>query len=430
MRRYVLGLLLLSGCYWKTPTHDPQGADDTTDPASADAGDVDPRDDQDGQTGIETVDFDAGVAVLSDGAVVPLDAIALSDATEPLDAFMSARDTGVEAGPACSCSAAKPVCIPASGTCVQCTADSQCSAGTYCQTSPASPLVNTCVQCRQERDCTGGKHCLVETGQCVACLNANHCAGLPSTSACDEVTHQCRACTADAECSNIPGRAVCQAGTCVQCAGSKRAACGEDRPACSTTSFMCETCKADSDCSRFNKVCDEASAKCVECTVDSEAARCGMRSCNPATFTCTQTNRGSVDVCLPCLADSECVSNHRCIALTFGGASQGGFCLRQESATCVEPYSTRITRASLSRAASANYCGFSEQRTSCPAIRALLSNRACPNGSTDCDAPGAMCGTVGTLMQRCTYACTLSAECPAAAPCPTAGTNRYCGKSM
>lgn len=424
MRRIALGLLLLNGCYFTTPTHPADPEDDTMEPSVVDGGT-----DDDAPVGVE---LDADAPAVTDGGTALFDALPLSDALIPFDAPFATSDAMVDTGPTCSCTPARPVCLAASATCVQCAQESDCSGGTHCQTSPTSSLVNTCVQCRQESDCSGGTHCLVSTGQCVACLNASHCASRAAASACDTTTYQCRPCTSDNECASVPGLNVCQAGTCVQCAGAKRTACGEDRPACNATTFSCETCKADSDCSRFNKVCDEASARCVACTVDTEAARCGNRSCNPATFACTQTPRGSVEACSPCVADSECMTDHRCIALNFRGEALGGYCLRREptGSGCAQPYPIRITRASLSRAPSANYCGFSEERTSCDAIRALLTNKGCPGGATECEAEGAVCGTVGTFIQRCSYTCTGSAECPAFAPCPTSGTNLYCGKSM
>jgi hypothetical protein len=408
-----------SGCYFVPPTH-PAPRKDGAVVLDDDAGEfTEPVEGLDGGVGP-----DGGLEPPMDGGVNNV------DATTSFDSATS------DSGPAplvdaalCNCTDPQKLsCVASSRTCVQCQEDSECGAGKHCQ-----PSSNTCVECLGETDCTGGKHCLVAAGQCVACTGPEHCAGKATASYCDPGTHMCTNCRAgmDTDCANVPGLNVCQAGTCVQCAGAKRDACAtEDKPACSATTFTCDTCKADSDCTRFNKVCDEASARCVACTIDSEAARCGTRSCNPATFSCTQTNRGSLDVCLSCVADSECKSDQRCIALNFGSEPQGGFCMRRQSAACAEPYGIPITRTSLSKAASATYCGFSEQRTSCDAIRALQTNQQCSGGASDCDAAGAVCGTVGTLVQRCTYACTGSAECPTFAPCPTTGMNPYCGKSM
>jgi hypothetical protein len=233
-----------------------------------------------------------------------------------------------------------------------------------------------------------------------------------------------------ADCSNVPGLNVCQAGTCVQCSGTRRDACGETSAACST-SFTCEGCKADADCQRFGKVCAEAKGSCVACTVDSEAAQCGAKSCNPATYACTQTDRASVDVCGKCVADSECKADHRCIPMNFRGESRGGYCMKRLSIGCSRPFAAApIKRASLSGAAIEDYCGISEGATTCEAVLALLAGRPCADGdASNCGAEGALCGNVnGQIPPRCSYSCETSSDCPANSPCPVAGMDRYCGK--
>jgi hypothetical protein len=347
-----------------------------------------------------------------DPAAGDLDASADPDAepdAEPdLDASDEAReDAQPDTRPACTCAdPEQPICIEATGR---------------------------CVQCRETKDCAAGKHCLAATGQCVGCLDASHCAGKASASFCDPATNACTGCRegVDADCNNVPGLNVCQGRACVQCAGARRDACGEAAPACSA-SFSCEACKADSDCQRFGKVCDEGKRACVACTIDSEAAQCGNNSCNPATQACTGTDRGSVDLCGRCLADSECKADHRCISMNFQGASRGGFCMKRASnGGCSPPFGAApIKRASLSGAAAEDYCGIAEAVTSCEAVLALLADRTCPAGqASQCGAEGAVCGNVNHLTPpRCTYVCETSIDCPANSPCPMSGTDKYCGK--
>jgi hypothetical protein len=329
-----------------------------------------------------------------------LDASA-EDAAES-DAEANASDAAEqEAGEApCTCSAPAPFCVPDGGG---------------------------CVECRDNADCRSGSYCLTDTGQCVGCLNANHCASQPAASVCDMETHRCSPCRPgmDADCSNVAGAKLCNAGTCVQCIGDRRDACGEDKAVCNAQ-FMCAGCSADGDCQRFGKVCDEASGRCVACTIDSEKAQCGTKSCNPASKQCTDTDRESVSVCNKCVADSECKADHRCIELSYGGASRGGYCM-QRAGSCAPPFQApAIRRASLSGAAAEDYCGIAESRTSCEAIMALQAAQACSE-PTQCDAPGALCATINAG-KACTYACETSFECPSGILCNGTAPDRYCGK--
>ena len=373
-------VLVLAGCYAMPSKHQVSEA-----PTGVEGGQL-----------VEPVENDAGDDPDAEPA---LDGGAHPDADAP-------QDAQVDAGPRCDCTdPEQPICIEATGL---------------------------CVQCRRPSDCEPGEHCLVATGQCVGCLDSTHCAGRASASFCDPATNVCTGCRdgVDSDCSSVPDLNVCQAGRCVQCAGARRAACGETAAACSA-SFACEGCKADADCQRFGKVCDEGSGRCVACTVDSEAAQCGGKSCDPAGHVCTQTDRASVELCTPCLADSECKANHRCIPLSFQGAARGGYCMKRVSSGCSEPFGAApIKRASLSGAASDDYCGLIEDSTSCEAILALLGNRICATGdAAECGAAGAVCGHVnGLTPPRCSYACEVSAQCPTSIPCPVSGSDKYCGK--
>lgn len=221
---------------------------------------------------------------------------------------------------------------------------------------------------------------------------------------CSEGTHRCNV---TATCANTDG--------------------GYD---CKCASVSCEACKADADCQRFGMMCDEAAGTCVACTIDSEAVQCGGKSCNPVTHDCTQTDRASIDVCGRCVADSECKSDHRCIPMNFRGASRGGYCMKPLSSGCSQPFGVPIKRASLSGAASENYCGINEGSTSCEAVLALLLDRVCADGqASQCGAEGAVCGNVnGLTPPRCSYACEGLIVCPETIPCPLSGTDRYCGK--
>lgn len=74
-----------------------------------------------------------------------------------------------------------------------------------------------------------------------------------------------------------------------------------------------------------------------ECDPGSETATlpgdCGSFSCDPQTFACSGTRRGSVGVCQPCVADSECQPLNgvttRCVRATWlaNEGREGRYCL-------------------------------------------------------------------------------------------------------
>jgi len=66
----------------------------------------------------------------------------------------------------------------------------------------------------------------------------------------------------------------------------------------------------------------------------------------------------------------------------------------------------------------------------CPAVRALLNDQRCPNGTDEECPPSGICREVGNLQNRCTYVCGLDAQCPADPPaddCNGSGDDLYCG---
>src|SRR5690606_31399416 len=46
-------------------------------------------------------------------------------------------------------------------------------------------------------------------------------------------------------------------------------------------------------------------------------------------LSCTETKRGKTGTCRPCLADSECEGDRRCIELKFQGEHHGWYCMLQ-----------------------------------------------------------------------------------------------------
>lgn len=224
----------------------------------------------------------------------------------------------------------------------------------------------------------------------------------PVLARCNQETFLCEGCIEDDECAQfLP------------------------TPHCAATAGLCVECATDSHCGGATPACDDNRNVCVECTPQTETSDCGDTSCDPTSLTCTETERGSVGICHPCMTDSECGDGlgnesveHRCIELFFDDVSQGGRCLKLVdeggSPPCVAPYRVGITRESVSGAADAEYCGIRESLTTCEAVLKGADTVACTPATvtSDCAPQGALCEDFGLAGNLCTYPCTGGTQCP------------------
>ena len=213
----------------------------------------------------------------------------------------------------------------------------------------------------------------------------------------------------------------------------------EEAARCDTTTGTCVGCDEDLNCVGVDGLerCDAEEGLCVECKPSSEELDCGNTSCNPATFECTETVRGSRDVCESCVSDTDCGTDLGCIPMWFGETPRTtGYCLYPTGqGPCEQPfaYTTPDARESLSGAAAVQYCGVNEQLTTCEAAWDLVENKPC-DVDEDCSPFGSLCRDVGSLGQRCTYECTFAAQClPPGEEGSTCGdadgtaAEKYCG---
>ena len=251
---------------------------------------------------------------------------------------------------------------------------------------------------------------------------------------------------------------------CVQCTADELGYCTDQGLICNTESMTCIECSGDADCTAINAAkcdvesnacvpcdsrnqCDDVEGlpgvdnacddegMCVDCTPETEAETCpGNKSCEPRTRTCTTTEVGSVNVCEPCVADSECSDNgdptatYRCVPMFYPNPQtrfpddQTGFCMKTTEGDCERPYSIPLpNRPSLSApSVGVDYCGIDEQVVTCPALRALELAVGCANG-TSCP-PSGICTKVGDVSDQCTYSCSQALQCPAGAPADTCGS--------
>lgn len=241
---------------------------------------------------------------------------------------------------------------PCGGSCPRATPHCLVSAGS-----------ETCVVCRTATDCHSGEICAAATHTCVGCVSASDCID-PYSAICDPASHTCRGCTGDTDCASASGRPLCVSG------------------------------------------------RCVQCTIADETA-CGANSCDPATGLCTTTPRSTRHTCEACVADSECVSPSRCVAMNFAGAPRpGGYCLQPFGGTGCGAEQSFVTeaRVSLSGAGAESYCAVQESVTTCEATLDMDTNKLC-SSDADCGAAGLADGFC-RANSRCAYLCTATSECP------------------
>ena len=267
--------------------------------------------------------------------------------------------------------------------------------------------------------------CLTETKPTKRCELSFECPD--NRPWCDPELGGCVACTESSQCAFRQETPLCNAddGTCVECMGDVD--CTDASAARCNDNNQCAACNDDEQCVGVEGKDTCIDGECVQgCTVDNEATVCGDNSCDPATGNCTDTERGSVNVCRSCVADSECgdgdgneSDDYRCIELSFDGTNQGGKCLKLVDAggppPCNRPLTTSVTATSLSGAAEANYCGIREDLTTCEAVLAGASGATCDDAQECADA-GALCETIGLGGMLCTYPCEFDTECPEGKP--------------
>ena len=332
------------------------------------------------------------------------------------------------------CSQTAPRCLegndndPLQNTCVACLNNNDCSA------DPNTPVCfeNSCVGCEPEqdvRDCSAtpaASRC--DAATCVPCLADEDCAGderfdgadLP---ACKQgeagASNVCVECTTNEHC---PGESVCNAATnlCVECTTNEH--CPDpDASVCNVETNACQSCQTNDDCRGIaaGDVCFDES--CVECTSEDDSA-CGGNSCDPVAFSCTNTERGSVQLCEPCKADSECMNlvgstTRRCIVLPQ--SEDEAYCFGEPADTlgCTGPFPISLRGNTRSGHSGDRHCIIRSSVTTCEAVRSFFSAELCGRDDRSdpfaCAQEGAHCGTVDGNAGRCTIGCLGPADCPA-----------------
>jgi hypothetical protein len=169
-----------------------------------------------------------------------------------------ALDDGAAGCATAGCPIASLACDVASGTCVECLSQSDCSK--YAGLPICDPSTHTCVDCLSVLDCGPNKTCVLGAKQCVPGCSAS----LPcAEGTCDKTTQACVACTSDAECKDDGQNLVCDLATkqCVGCVSDKT--CPVGHPRCDPASQQCVQCMHASDCAN-GEVCEPMRRLCVK----------------------------------------------------------------------------------------------------------------------------------------------------------------------
>lgn len=191
-------------------------------------------------------------------------------------------------------------------------------------------------------------------------------------------------------------------------------------------------------------VCNEATAQCVQCTSATETEKCGDKACKVSDGTCTNTVRGSVQICKPCESDSECkkaVSGYgdlECFEMNYkGNARPSRYCLPKlptPADNCPNQFKDKLNAANAS-GQTVPACFPIQTLVTCEAILKFKTNvPQCTSNApvAECGDPSSADGlcrndTIGTNASdyKCTYRCQGNEDCDGTM-CKVGETPRYC----
>ena len=281
---------------------------------------------------------------------------------------------GAAGAPPCdgACTAAKPVCDPASNLCVECLAARDC-------TDPDKPF------------------CDEASSKCVMCSKPADCSD-PAASTCS--AGKCTACTADADCSNITGKGVCDAGTCVQCTGKKFTACGMD----AGTPLVCDSVKRTCTTNK-----QQSAGLCAACVTDAQCKPGQMCALDEfgsplqAVGHFCHWKKGDVANGAPadCFSTGKPYSGTQVNVTSIDGDVSDICGLR--SSTCIANNQFSAKDCTVASAPSDAACGFAPPKDAkCAQVPSSSSYRCTMTCLSDEDCPGSTCDT-GAAPRVCAF---------------------------
>ncbi len=234
-------------------------------------------------------------------------------ATQNLVCNMLGDAGGDAAGPDCRQGAlcdVPLVCDDASGACVECIGDAECSANLPMGDAGAANVCDTarheCVRCLVNAHCGGDTPiCKVDptnssNSQCVECTGDANCGG--DAPVCDESTNECTTrCSATSECAGSD-KPVCNVArqVCVECLDATTCTTATATQ-CDVTNNECVECIDDTPCAATGEVCDTTLHACVQCREDLQC----LNGINATTLPYCELESKT---CVSCLTDLQCTS--------------------------------------------------------------------------------------------------------------------------
>lgn len=308
-------------------------------------------------------------------------------------------------------------CDLGTNTCVPCTTGEQCPDATpICDIDGATARCVACtgndgpaITCQNEAlaNCNA-------SGDCVGCTANNQCTHLPGNrDVCNTSNGICVQCVNDDDCDAV-GASRCDTttNTCVECTrnGATSIGCGGAQQG----GTVCDT--------SFNP------NRCVQCTGEIfTACAGGANVCDSRNRTCTQFPAAATGFCGTCVSDAQCVAGQVCQAQTFGATNLGFFCFPLATGTPQAPvcagsetdFRVVNTTPSIDGNAAAS-CALSSLAT-CPARDDLGAMCSVAN---DCGATGVddgLCLAESTISAtlRCTVPCVVPEDCRTGSACNT-----------
>jgi hypothetical protein len=163
--------------------------------------------------------------------------------------------------------------------------DGGCSQDTMCGGLECDVASGSCVDCLSDDDCTvkGLPRCEPTNHICVACLNGPDCA---KRQKCDTVTNRCLDSCFDADDACPVDGFSCSAdlGLCIECASSTSCAGSPNGSHCDIPIGRCVQCTGNAECPSATPFCDRRTGTCQACILSTACSAGSV--CDPTTLTC------------------------------------------------------------------------------------------------------------------------------------------------
>ena len=313
------------------------------------------------------------------------------------------------------CTGTAKTCDTATGKCVACKVDKDCTSTTY---KYCSPTLGECVKCKTNAHCAADKEspfCDPKTGSCGECLTDANCkTGYKWGNKCydDSLYGKICGCKANTECAGNPNGPTCDTSrklcTCKANTDCKKAPYLNCTNPVSSTAFKhCQKkCAKDADCtSTTYKYCITSTGKCAACKTDANCTSTTYKYCNP-----------TAGKCVACKTDANCTS------ATNKYCSTTGSCIACKSK---EHCAKNLWEKTCSASSGCVECAVNKDCTTSSLGNQCSSNLCICKSDADCKTNliGKKCNT---SLQACS--CTVDTDCPTGKKCTgsTSFGTKYC----